>query len=286
MRDFGALHPWWVTGFSDGEACFHASLSKCGARQALNQYFSIGLRADDAAVLRQLQMFFAVGRFRWVGPQGRAKPQALLKVTRREDLDCIRDHFQAFPLRSKKARDSALWGRVLDFRQAHLDGRKDWQRSDRLLELGLLCSELSRLKRYVSNPSSYVATAGLDPWWVTGLADGEGSFTADLHVRSRSSYQCVCGCIVRKGVRNGNPQLRFVINRVEDLLGRVVPHFRNHPLQTKKSRDFELWVQLIEFASCELLGTKGWLRHHPDKVFALKQRCTELSAVRAFVEVA
>jgi hypothetical protein len=79
-----------------------------------------------------------------------------------------------------------------------------------------------------------------------------------------------------------NPLVYYKVRTPKDLLDVVVPHFERFPLRTKKSRDFETWCRVLDFASLELLGHKGWLRRFPDKVAVLQGLCEDLKQGRAF----
>jgi len=160
----------------------------------------------------------------------------------------------------------------------------------------------------------------MNPWWVTGLVDGEGCFQAYVTLRSRTGLdgrpytKCEaltkltvglradgtdvlygikdffgCGSVYDKRpsavqVLRGhtNPMSVFMVYSLTDLIKRVVPHFNIYPLQSKKRRDFELWVSILLFIQANLSGTKGWARRFPEKVTHLQNMCTELSLGRAF----
>lgn len=123
------------------------------------------------------------------------------------------------------------------------------------------------------------------PEWLSGLADGEGSFT--LYTRRRRNerypgriYRCInfafkiamrkddmqtlilaqvmlgdIGrisrqgenrvCHGRKGAYRGNPLWGFVVNDRFQLL-KVVEFFRRYPLRSKKKKDFEVWADALE----------------------------------------
>ena len=58
------LDPWWITGFWDGEGCFHISITKnkkwkVGYKVEL--IFSICLHEKDKALLEQIKNFFNLG---------------------------------------------------------------------------------------------------------------------------------------------------------------------------------------------------------------------------------
>lgn len=55
------LNPHWVTGFSDGEACFSVNISKDKNHNLgwkITPNFSIGLHSKDLALIKEIQSFF------------------------------------------------------------------------------------------------------------------------------------------------------------------------------------------------------------------------------------
>ncbi len=88
----------------------------------------------------------------------------------------------------------------------------------------------------------------------------------------------------RQGQSRSRPQQVFQIRRPEDLLRVVLPHFEAFPLQSKKARDFEVWKRIVEFATSELVGRKGWLRRFPEKIETLVGLCSDLKSVRIYPE--
>jgi hypothetical protein len=154
-------------------------------------------------------------------------------------------------------------------------------------------------------------------WWVTGLADGEGSFVATMTYRTRigSRGQSIhsvdishrfslalraddnptivklaqffgCGHVgdkkAPKSKPDANPQRIFRVDAKDQLLKIIVPHFERFPLHSKKARDFEIWKEIVRFVDVELSGTKGWVRKFPEKLERLQEMCDALVATRQF----
>lgn len=101
----------WLTGFADGEGTFLITRSGSttgNRRRAWTPRFAISLRTDDIGVLAELRAVFggsiATGRKR---PD--AHPTSTWTVAGKRDLARLLDYFDRFPLRSKKARDYAIW---------------------------------------------------------------------------------------------------------------------------------------------------------------------------------
>src|SRR3989338_3195335 len=99
------LTPWYVTGFSDGEAAF--TYSRAGGSFAL--YFAIKQREDNKETVEEIREYFNyIGRIYYgkgaspTANSGLTKPSAYYRVTRIDELRVILDHFDKYPLQSKK----------------------------------------------------------------------------------------------------------------------------------------------------------------------------------------
>ena len=107
----------------------------------------------------------------------------------------------------------------------------------------------------------------LDPWFVTGVVEGEGtfsvsfsrrkklkvgietrpSFSVTLHQRDLPLLKALrayfgCGAI-RFSRRDGT--YKFEVRSVRDLVRRVLPHFERYPLQGSKAEDFERFAEIV-----------------------------------------
>lgn len=96
----------WFSGFVDGEGCF--TIHKKGGCS-----FIIGLRSDDELVLRHIQNSLGgIGRIRYVfrslGSEG-GNPQIRWEVNKKKECLWLTTVFDAYPLRSRKANDYAIW---------------------------------------------------------------------------------------------------------------------------------------------------------------------------------
>jgi hypothetical protein len=118
--------------------------------------------------------------------------------------------------------------------------------------------------------------------WVIGFVDGEGCFSigfvrqADRAGRKgyRAGYQVAHRFVVSQGVggvhvleelkrffgcgrifinkRHDNHRehmAQFIVQGREDLLEKIIPFFREHPLRTAKQRDFEKFAVCVELAA-------------------------------------
>jgi hypothetical protein len=107
------LDPWFVTGFCEGESAFTFSRSR-GDVFAL--YFSICQREDNRQIIEKIQLFFGgIGKIYIRKEQlptknsGHTKPNAYFRVCKQKELLKIIEHFDKFPLQSKKQDVYTVW---------------------------------------------------------------------------------------------------------------------------------------------------------------------------------
>ena len=119
----GTLEPAYVTGFVDAAGSFTYSRSS----KQLALYFAVKVPAVDRPLLEDLQAFF--------GGVGRIYAEAYYRVTRREELMAIVEHFDRHPLQSSKREVYGLW-------RSMVLAKQEFRRPDREL-LDRLADEIS-----------------------------------------------------------------------------------------------------------------------------------------------
>lgn len=137
------------------------------------------------------------------------------------------------------------------------------------------------------NPcKGYEGSVKLNPYYVTGFVDGEGSFivTINPHTRYRTGYRVKATFAIGLHKRDlallqwiqqflgvgsiSNFGLNGIIYRVSDLkeLNIIISHFEKYPLLTKKQADYLLFKQVISLMEQgEHLNTEGL-----NKILSLK----------------
>ena len=113
----------------------------------------------------------------------------------------------------------------------------------------------------IATRAAYGERVPLDPWFVSGLSEGEGCFCVSFALRAklrtglevRPSFSLSlnekdlellrdlqaffgCGCIRESKT---DRTFKYEARAVEDLLGSIVPHFERHSLRGAKARSFE-----------------------------------------------
>jgi hypothetical protein len=132
-----SLDPRWVTGFVDGEGCFHISINKqpkmSTGWQVLPE-FRIVQHSRDEALLKELQRFFQAGKV--VVNHGTRKE---LRIRKLNELTKVIALFERYPLKTKKRRDFEIFGEVL--RSMH---RREHLTEEGLEKIANLCWKMNR----------------------------------------------------------------------------------------------------------------------------------------------
>ena len=190
-----SLHPNWVTGFSDAEACFQIQILKSPKQRMgwrVRADFSIHLHKKDLQLLYLIQNFFKVGNVN----HNPLKNDAVFRVTKLSDLiNVIIPHFDKYPLQSAKSIDYLLWKQCIQLIavKAHLTdtGFKEIMSIKSAINLGLPEQLLntSCFLTLMVRPAFMINDSPLDPQWVTGFTEGDGSFYVSIASHIRVFYQ-------------------------------------------------------------------------------------------------
>ncbi|MDD5595765.1 MAG: LAGLIDADG family homing endonuclease [Candidatus Omnitrophica bacterium] len=117
------LDPWYVTGFCDGEAAF--TYSRSGGSFGL--YFSISQREDNQQIIEDIQEYLnyvgTIYRCKEALPtvnSGFTQPSAYYRVTKIDELQRVVEHFDKYPLQSKKKHAAYLvWKEMVMHKLEH-----------------------------------------------------------------------------------------------------------------------------------------------------------------------
>jgi hypothetical protein len=135
-----AVHPWWVSGFVDGEGCFSISILKNSELKtgwSVKATFSIHIHSNDLALLEKIKEYFGVG-----GITKSGKNLVQFRVSSLKDFtNVIIPHFDEFPLITQKRADYMLFKHIVEMlnRKEHLTpgGLQEIVNLRALLNIGL-----------------------------------------------------------------------------------------------------------------------------------------------------
>ncbi len=122
----------------------------------------------------------------------------------------------------------------------------------------------------------------LDPWYITGIAEGEGCFSVSFSLRRRinvgietrpsfsismnerdldllKDIRKFFGC---GGIRYSRQDrtYKFEVRSVRDLKRKILKHFDNYPLQGSKAKDYEKFREIVIMVSENKHLSKRYLR--------------------------
>ena len=135
----------------------------------------------------------------------------------------------------------------------------------------------SKNVRFASTTSDSFTSKTLHPFWVTGFADAEGCFiitirkqrgktgwrvislfTIHLHIKDLHLLHKIQSFFQVGRVHEGKKSAHYTVERFEDVVNVIIPHFKKYPLQSAKSIDFDLWSKCVEImANKEHLTPSG-----------------------------
>ena len=135
------LDTFWITGFTDGEGCFHISINKLSGMslgwQVLPE-FRIVQHEKDESVLHKIKDYFDFGevKINRIDYHGTRKE---FRVRGLENLNKIIDFFNKYPLNTSKARNFELFSKVIK-----LMNNKEHLTKQGLDKIAKLVSEMNR----------------------------------------------------------------------------------------------------------------------------------------------
>ena len=114
------LNPWYVSGFCDGEAAF--TYSRIGGTFGL--YFAIKQREDNRQIVEDIQAYFNYVGYIYRGKEaqptknsGFSQPSAYYRVTKIDELQRVIEHFDKYPLQSKKKQEAYnIWREMVIYK--------------------------------------------------------------------------------------------------------------------------------------------------------------------------
>lgn len=294
------LNPWYLTGFSDGESNFLLRIAKSNSVKVgwtVQPVFQIGLHIRDLNLLKKIQEYLGVGDIYFKEKSCNYVVQSL------NGLNVVVNHFERYPLLTKKCEDFKLFAQVINLinQKEHLTlsglhqivSIKASMNNSRLsTHLNAAFSEITpaiRPKRSeMAGYTEKLLNNKIDPHWVAGFTDREGCFSiritnsptakTGLQVQLRfnitqhsidkelmESLVIFWGC-GKVFLRYRENKVDFQILKIKDLSEKVIPFFQNHSLQGVKSLDFSDFCKAVE-----IMKVKGHLRKEGiDQIHKLK----------------
>ena len=101
----------WISGFLDGEGCFHVSIymKSLNKKYYVKPQISIGIHRKDVSILELIINNLGIGKINY--KHGVNSVQ--LKVNSLDEIETVIAHLDKFPLRTKKCADFLLFKEVI-----------------------------------------------------------------------------------------------------------------------------------------------------------------------------
>ena len=260
------LDPFYVTGFADAEGCFTLDVSdKRSKNWRVAVRFEIKVHIVDLPIFEKIQAFINVGSI-----IVRKNNMVLYRVSKLNDIiNIIIPHFVDFPLRSHKLIDFNLWKAcaTLVKNKEHLTEEgiqkiislKSALNKDLSESLKLAFPTVPVMTRPVYTASFYP----LNPQWVSGFIDGDGSFT--VSIESKTGYvnlRLVIGLnhrespliqkileffggIGRISFGSNQQAVYYTVGNIKDLSSTILSHFDTYGLQGNKFNNYIIWKEIL-----------------------------------------
>ncbi len=263
-----ALNPWFITGFIDGEGCFSITIFKSNTHKMgwqVKLEFKLNLHEKDKALLEQLQNYFSVGQ---IFKQGSEQIRFIVQSVK--DLGAVINHFDQFPLLTKKFADYKLFKEAynLIINQEHLtiDGLNKIIAIKASMNLGLseeikiaFPNIIPTVRPLVKNPEIR------SPNWLAGFAAAEGCFYVKIqksktklgeavslrfqltqHSRDEELMRSLIDYLDCGKVYDNKEVFTYEVVKFSDIKEKILPFFKKSPIVGVKAIDLEDFCKVVE----------------------------------------
>lgn len=285
------IDPNYITGFCDGEACFHLSIRK-NNRYSIGYYvnpvFCITLHNKDLDLLKLIKEFFdGIGLIR-----NQTKDLIEFKVLSIKDLNVIINHFDKYPLMSKKRVDYLLFKEALSLikNKQHLNllGFNEIISIRAGMNKGLPESLRKDFSNIISRSVPlYNLPDKLNPNWVSGFTEAEGCFFVKYIKKDNDKYQFILGLQITQSIRDnlllkkliyffncGRLEINrkiynnYVVTRFSNIIEIIIPFFDKYSIIGSKHQDYEKWKFISKLIDTKVHLTEEGIR----EIFLIKSK--------------
>lgn len=263
------LNPWFLTGFSDGEACFIINIYKSNKHEAgwgARAAFQLGLHKKDLPILSSIKDYFGVGNI-----SIKAANSCVYSVQAIKDLDVILNHFDKYPLITKKHADYLLFKMAINLikEKAHLnpEGLRKLVAIRASLNWGLPSPLEAAFPNTMPYPRPDVLNIKIkEPQWLAGFASAEGCFLVRIttsathrgghrvilvfklvqHSRDEDLMRCLIDYLGCGNIYVDGSAVEYRVTKLSDLTDKIIPLFQKYPIQGVKYLDYADFVSVIE----------------------------------------
>lgn len=266
------VNPWFWTGLIDGEGSFTIIIDRNKTRKLgfrVQSKFQIGVHKRDLSLLLQIQQFLGGIGSIYIHP---TRNIVNYSVDSNKDLTNLINHFEKYPLLTKKAADFILFKEVVKLmnNKAHLsiEGLHQIINIKASMNLGLSDFLKSEFNEFTPVERPVINTENIpDPNWIAGFVTGEGSFDVNIpqstnkighrvqlrfritqHERDIKLMEYLIKYLgsgkIYKYPRNAAVSLTIV--KFSDITNTIIPFFEKNPLLGVKLFDYLDWCKIAK----------------------------------------
>lgn len=273
-RDFSKpfhlkLEPWQITGFTDGEGSFICSLLNTGkGNTRVKLEFKIAQKSHSEGVLSEIQNYFGCGSVVIDNRKTNTKKYHVTSIT--HIINIIIPHFEKFPCITSKNLKFKDWKEI-----ALLLEKKEHLNNKGLKKIESIVSKMNSLRSF-EDKYNYLSAAhnnsfNINPYWLQGFIDGEGTFYNYIPERggkyqicdssleiAQNNHDVLVLLAIKNFFNGGYLKPKYdVFNFNECKISRSVNRFifrdtdkiinfiDKYPLLTRKQLDYLDWKQIV-----------------------------------------
>ena len=246
------MNPWFLTGFSDGEASFILYIQKTNSTKigwASWVAFEINLSGKDLSILKSIKSYLGVG-----GINQKSDGTCVYYIRQFQDISILIDHFDKYPLITQKFADYLLFKSAFEIIK-----KKEHLTLEGLHKLLAIRAAMNKglpetLKEAFTNITPVERPSVLDskipdPNWLAGFTTAEGSFMVRVMDRSNSRTQVLLRFKLTQHLRDEQlirnlvdyldcgkiyvsvGSVDFIVTKFSDITNKLVPFFYKYPIQ-------------------------------------------------------
>lgn len=261
------FNPLWLTGFIDGEGCFHISIYKNNNKigWAVKLIFEIRLHVRDKVLLEKIQNYFQAGNLFITSNDGIS-----FRIQSTKDLAKLIAHLDKYPLKTQKFSDYILFKEVFNLilNKEHLtiSGLHKIVAIKASMNLGLSESLQAAFTNIIPISRPVVNNLPIEPEWFAGFASAEGCFFVNIfnslthklkvgvqlefslsqHKRDELLMKGLIEFLKCGNVHSHNNACYYRIGNLLGITENIIPLFKNYPILGEKAKDFSDFCEVAE----------------------------------------
>ena len=273
------MNPWFLTGFSDGEASFILYIQKTDNTKigwASWVAFEINLNDKDLSILKDIKSYLGVGKI-----NQKSNGTCVYYVRSFDEINTLLDHFYQYPLLTQKQADYLLFKSAFEIikNKEHLtiEGFHKILAIRASMNKGLPPALKEALPDITPSVRPSVPDSKItDPNWLAGFATAEGCFLVRVidkpnnrtqvclqfkltqHIRDEQLFRCIVDYLGCGKIYVNERSVDFIITKFSDITEKLISLFEKYPIQGIKHLNYLDFVKVNQLMINDLhLTLKG-----------------------------